>query len=83
MKAEEQEQEWTDLGNRVQSTLNAEDSLGVSRDGLGDVDSGVGLALYHKSADTQVDTIDQHPRSFPYFTANHKRAAHAKRGREM
>lgn len=45
MKAEEQEQGGTDLGNRVQSTLNAEDSLGVSRDGFGDVDAGVGLAL--------------------------------------
>lgn len=52
MKEEEQEQGGTDLGNRVQSSLNAEDSLGVSRDGFGDVDSGVGLALYRIVAHT-------------------------------
>lgn len=50
MKEEEQEQGGTDLGNRIQSTLNAEDPLGVSRDGFRDVDSGVGLALYRRDA---------------------------------
>jgi hypothetical protein len=52
MKAEEQERGGTDLGDRVQSSLNAEDSLGVSRDGFGDVDAGVGLALYRIVAHT-------------------------------
>jgi hypothetical protein len=50
MKAEEQEYGGTDLGNRVQSTLNAEDPLGVSRDGFGNVDSSVGLALCRRDA---------------------------------
>ena len=35
----------TDLGNCVQGSLNAQDSLRVSRDRLGDVDTSVGLVL--------------------------------------
>ena len=50
MTEEEQERGGTDLGNRVQSSLNAEDPLGVSRDGFGDVDAGVGLALCRRDA---------------------------------
>ena len=35
----------TDLGDRIEGSLNAQDPLRVSRNRLGDVDTSVGLVL--------------------------------------
>ena len=56
----------TDLGDRVQGSLNAQDSLRVSRDRLGDVDTSVGLVL--QGLNPSISNI-----LYSHFVAEHQR----------